>query len=74
METMCCICGKKKSRISVSKHWKTGLQTEFVEGTCGESACVKEFEEAIEIGIELAKEEAELSRAIQAMDEEDLYE
>lgn len=59
MRTKCCICGEKDAKIKLDKHWKTGLVMEFVEGTCGDAACLEEFDRGLEIGYELAKKEIE---------------
>lgn len=54
MSIKCCICEKKDARLTMSTHWKTGMLMEFVEGTCGDEKCLRQYNEGFELGYELA--------------------
>jgi len=57
----CSMCMEKNAKIVMRPHWRTSLIQPFIEGTCGQPKCVKEYEQALEYGFELARQEIEES-------------
>ncbi len=64
MKAKCCICDKD-AKIVKGNHWKTGLEVDLVEGTCGSPDCVKEYEAGIEEGFRLAEEEHDFRKMME---------
>lgn len=55
MKAKCSVCGKD-AKIVKGNHWKTGMEVELIEGTCGHPECLKNYEESMEESYRMVKE------------------
>ena len=65
MKSKCRICFEKDARVVKAPRWQDGMIADFSEGTCGDEACLKEYQLGMEEGWRLAEEEFEFRKMME---------